>query len=244
VALVIDSISVAIQNKLVISRVSLVCMPGTIHVIMGPNGSGKSSLAYTLMGHSNYELMHGSIKLFDTEIIALSPDKRAQQGLFLSLQHPIEIPGLTVFNFLKEAYYALHGIVSLSDFQSLLYNTMSTLGIDHSFAYRNVHEGFSGGEKKRLEILQLLVLKPKVAILDEIDSGLDVDALKIVARGIQHARNENPDLCLLLITHYQRILRYIQPDYVHIMNKGSLIASGDASLAEKVEQKGYDGIIL
>lgn len=240
----ISDISVNIETTQIVKKVNISCSAGSVHAIMGPNGSGKSSLAYALMGHPRYEMVTGSITLAGLDLATLSPDKRAHAGLFLSLQHPVEIPGLSVFNFLKESYYALHGVLPLQEFQKLLYIAMDTLGMDHAVAYRGVNEGFSGGEKKRLEMLQLLMFKPKVVILDEIDSGLDVDALKVVAHGVMQAKAENPHLVILLITHYQRILQYIHPDQVHIMYQGSIVRSGDATLAEEIEQKGYDGIIL
>jgi len=185
----IKSLSVTVQEQEIIKNCSLEVLPGSVHAVMGPNGSGKSSLALTLMGSPHYRVTAGSITFFDSDITALTPDKRAQQGLFLVLQYPCEITGLTVFNFLKEAYYALHGVIDIQEFQAMLYAAMDRLCIDHGFAYRYVNEGFSGGEKKRCEMLQLLILQPKIAIIDEIDSGLDVDALKIVAQGI--AMHEN-----------------------------------------------------
>lgn len=241
----ICNFSVKIGDNIVVKSIHASFAKGSVHAIMGPNGSGKSSLAYALMGHPRYTISEGTVFLCGNDFGQLTTDQRARAGLFLALQHPIEVPGLQVFNFLKEAYCAVHGTISLQDFQGLLYGAMDMLEMDHSFAHRGVHEGFSGGEKKKLELLQLLLLKPKVAILDEIDSGLDVDALKIVARGIMQARTDNPDLIVIMITHYQRILRYVKPDFVHIMQHGKLVRSGDARLAEQIEQNGYeDGHVI
>jgi Fe-S cluster assembly ATP-binding protein len=193
------------------------------------------------MGHPQYQITNGTIYLSNSDITQLSVDKRAQAGLFLAFQHPYEIPGVTVLSFLKEAYHACtKTIISMKDFQELLYSKMALLEMDKAFAHRALNHGFSGGEKKRLEILQMLVLKPKVAILDEIDSGLDVDAIKIVAQGLQIAREENPDLGILIITHYPRLLSYIQPDFVHIMHKGLIVERGSAALAFAIEERGYD----
>ncbi|MCL4229837.1 Fe-S cluster assembly ATPase SufC [Candidatus Dependentiae bacterium] len=240
----INDISIDIESKQIVKKVNISCSAGSVHAIMGPNGSGKSSLAYALMGHPRYVITTGSIALADVDLTTLAAHERARAGLFLSLQHPVEVPGLSVFNFLKESYGALHGVIPVPEFQQLLYATMDTLGMDHAVAYRGVNEGFSGGEKKRLEMLQLLLLKPKVVILDEIDSGLDVDALKVVAHGIMRAKEKNPALVIILITHYQRILQYVRPDFVHVIHQGVLVRSGDATLAEDIEQKGYDDIIF
>jgi Fe-S cluster assembly ATP-binding protein len=208
---------------------------------MGPNGSGKSSLANALMGHPAYTVSAGKIFFDNKDITNSAIHERARQGLFLSFQHPCEIPGVSIASFLREAYTAIsRETISPLDFESLLSHRCMQLGIDKAFTNRAVNVGFSGGEKKRFELLQLLLLKPKVAILDEIDSGLDVDSLKVVAQGIAIARQENPDLAILLITHYQRILDYIVPDYVHILCQGRIIQSGDASLARHIEVRGYD----
>ncbi len=236
----VSNLSVTIDDKPILQGINFSLNPGTICALMGPNGSGKSSLAYTMMGHPAYTVTSGTIKFNGQDITQLSPDKRAQAGLFLAFQQPYEIPGVTVFNFLKEAYFAsTKKIVSIKEFQDLLYAKMVLLDIDISFAHRSLNCGFSGGEKKRLELLQLLVLNPKVAILDEIDSGLDVDAIKIVAHGLACARSENPDLSLIIITHYPRLLTYIKPDVVHVLYKGTMSHSGDASLAFEIEKQGY-----
>ncbi len=238
----INNLSVSVFNQPVLKSITLSIKPGTTHAIMGPNGSGKSTLAYALMGHPNYQITAGSIVLQKKEITDLSPDKRAQGGLFLAFQQPQAIPGVRVLTFLKEAYHAMHGkSISVQDFQQLLFMRMKQLLIDSSFASRNLNDGFSGGERKRFELLQLLLLQPNVAVLDEIDSGLDIDALKIVSNGIAIARKENPRLSIILITHYQRILQYVAPDYVHVLCDGRIVESGNASLAQELEQKGYDG---
>ena len=239
----INQLQVSVEDQPVLKGLDLSLASGEIHALMGPNGSGKSTLAYALMGHPRYTITNGAIFFNNEEITNCSPDKRAKLGLFLSFQHPQEIPGVQVFIFLKEARRALTGNeVAIDELYDELCAYMDLLHINHSFAYRNLNDGFSGGEKKKFEMLQLLVLKPKIAILDEIDSGLDVDALKSVAEGIAYARNNNPHLSILIITHYQRILQYIQPDYVHVMIDGKLIQSGDHQLAQRIEKQGYDGI--
>lgn len=242
-SLFIDKLSVSVDQKIVLQDVSLEIEQSSVHALMGPNGSGKSTLAYALMGHPRYEIVSGSVYIGETDIIGLSPDKRARAGLFLAFQHPCEIPGVSVASFLREAYMTVTGkVVSVVDFRALLENCMEQLAIDKMFAQRGLNEGFSGGEKKRFEVLQLLMLKPTIVILDEIDSGLDIDSLKIVAQGIAYARAENPIMSIVLITHYQRILEYIIPDHVHILQEGGITASGDAALVMKLEQGGYDAI--
>jgi Fe-S cluster assembly ATP-binding protein len=237
----INNISVLINDKPVLYDINLNVDSGSIHAIMGPNGSGKSSLAYTLMGHPGYQILSGSILLNDCDISQSLVHDRAKHGLFLSFQHPCEIPGVSVASFLKEAYIATTGThIAVADFQALLLERCQQLSIDPAFIQRSL-EGFSGGEKKKLELLQLLLLKPKLAILDEIDSGLDIDALKVVAAGIALARQENPQMSIILITHYQRILDYIIPDYVHVLCDGRMVASGNAHVARDLEIKGYDG---
>ncbi len=240
----IKNLSVSADSTPIITHFSLTCGPGTVHALMGPNGSGKSTLAYTLIGHPKYTVTEGSITLNDRALLELSVDKRAREGLFVAFQYCQEIPGVSMLTFLQEAYRAYTGNnLTTQAFQELLYKTVDNLQLDHSFIYRDLNDGFSGGEKKRFELLQLVLFKPKVAILDEIDSGLDVDAIKIVAQNIQQARRENPKLILLLITHYRRILDYIKPDQVHILSDGTLITSGTEELIEIVESKGYDGFL-
>lgn len=210
------------------------------HAIMGPNGSGKSTLAYTIAGHPRYVVTEGSITLDGEDVLAMSPDERAKAGLFLAMQYPVEIPGVTVTNFLRTAKTAIDGTApALRDWVKELNGAMEELKMEPGFAQRNVNEGFSGGEKKRHEIMQLELLRPKFAVLDETDSGLDVDALKIVGAGVNRAK-ANTGLGVLLITHYTRILKYITPDFVHVMVDGVVAESGGPELATKLEDEGYD----
>ncbi len=229
------------QGKIdILKGVDLTVNEGEIHAIMGPNGSGKSTLAYTIAGHPKYHVERGSIKLDGNEMTDLPVDERARAGLFLAMQYPVEIPGVAVTNFLRTAKTALDGEApALRGWTKDVREAMKNLRMDSSFAQRNVNEGFSGGEKKRHEILQLELLKPKFAILDETDSGLDVDALKIVAEGVNRAKAET-GLGLLLITHYTRILRYIQPDFVHVFVDGRVAENGGPELADRLETEGYD----
>ena len=239
----INQLQVSVEDQPVVKGLDLSLGSGEIHALMGPNGSGKSTLAYALMGHPRYAITNGTVFFNNEEITSYTPDKRAKLGLFLSFQHPQEIPGVQVFTFLKEAKRALTGNeVAIDELYDELCAYMDLLHIDYSFAYRNLNDGFSGGEKKKFEMLQLLVLQPKIAILDEIDSGLDIDALKSVAEGIAYARNNNPHLSILIITHYQRILQYVHPDYVHVLIDGILVQSGNYQLAQHIEKQGYDGI--
>ena len=236
----INSLSVAIENFPIIKDLSLQISPGQIHAIMGPNGSGKSTLAHTLMGHPAYQVVAGSILFDGVSLLDVSSDKRAQKGLFLVFQHPYEIPGLTIFTFLKEAYQALtQKQISVADFTTLLHEKMQLLSIDPQIAQRAVNEGFSGGEKKRFEMLQVLLFKPKLVVLDEIDSGLDVDALKLVCSALEVVRKENQATSFIIITHYHRILQHIVPDYVHILCQGILVNSAGPELAEQIEKNGY-----
>jgi Fe-S cluster assembly ATP-binding protein len=238
----INTISVSVLDKPVLKDISLLVESGSIHAIMGPNGSGKSTLAYALMGHPDYSFTAGAVTWNGQDLTSMPVHERARQGLFLSFQHPLEIPGVSVSSFLKEAYMAVTGgHISVADFHKLLLDRCAQLDIDPTFISRALNAGFSGGEKKRLELLQLLLLQPKVAILDEIDSGLDIDSLKVVAHGIELARAENPAMSILLITHYQRILDYIIPDHVHVLCDGRIVLSGDATVAHALEAKGYDG---
>ena len=224
----------------ILKGVDLTINEGEIHAIMGPNGSGKSTLAYTIAGHPKYHVESGSVKLDGVEMLGLPVDERARAGLFLAMQYPVEIPGVTVQNFLRTAKTALAGEApALRPWLKEVRESMGNLRMDKTFAERNVNEGFSGGEKKRHEILQLELLKPKFAILDETDSGLDVDALKIVSEGVNRAK-ENTGLGLLLITHYTRILRYIKPDFVHVFVDGRVAEQGGPELADRLENEGYD----
>jgi len=227
-------------TKQILKGVDLVVKTGEIHAIMGPNGSGKSTLAYTIAGHPKYTVDSGSITLDGEDVLAMTVDARARAGLFLAMQYPVEIPGVAVTNFLRTAKTAIDGEApSIRTWGKDVKQSMKNLRMDSSFAERNVNEGFSGGEKKRHEILQLELLKPKFAVLDETDSGLDVDALKIVSEGVNRAK-DTTDLGLLLITHYTRILRYIQPDFVHVFVDGRVAEEGGPELADRLENEGYD----
>lgn len=242
----LSHVTIALQEKPIIENLSLEIGQGSTHALMGPNGSGKSTLALTLMGHPLYDVVSGSLLFNREDLLALPVEKRARAGLFLACQYPPAIPGVQVLTFLKESHRMLTQIdISVTDFKELVMAAFDAVKLDHSFMYRNVHEGFSGGEKKRFEVAQLLLFKPKLAILDEIDSGLDVDALGIIARALTTFKNENPSFSLLIITHYNRVLEYIQPDKVHILAKGRLWVSGDKELARSIEQRGYDdGLLL
>ncbi|OCG73127.1 Fe-S cluster assembly ATPase SufC [Microbacterium sediminis] len=223
----------------ILNGVTLTVRSGETHAIMGPNGSGKSTLASTIAGHPKYTVTSGSITLDGEDVLEMAVDERARAGLFLAMQYPVEIPGVTVTNFLRTAKTAIDGEApALRQWTKDVKEGMAALRMDPKFAQRNVNEGFSGGEKKRHEILQLELLKPKIAVLDETDSGLDVDALKIVSEGVNRAK-DNTGLGVLLITHYTRILRYIQPDYVHVMVKGKIVEEGGPELAERLEAQGY-----
>ncbi|MGB4136095.1 MAG: Fe-S cluster assembly ATPase SufC [Microbacterium sp.] len=224
----------------ILNGVDLTINTGETHAIMGPNGSGKSTLAYTIAGHPKYTVTQGSITFDGEDVLAMSVDERARAGLFLAMQYPVEIPGVTVTNFLRTAKTALDGEApAIRQWTKDVKTAMSNLRMDPKFAQRNVNEGFSGGEKKRHEILQLEVLKPKFAVLDETDSGLDVDALKIVSEGVNRAK-EQTNLGVLLITHYTRILRYIRPQFVHVMVAGRIVEEGGSELADRLEEEGYD----
>ncbi|GAA1525589.1 Fe-S cluster assembly ATP-binding protein [Microbacterium ginsengiterrae] len=224
----------------ILNGINLTMKTGETHAIMGPNGSGKSTLAYTIAGHPKYTVTGGSITFDGADVLEMSVDERARAGLFLAMQYPVEIPGVTVTNFLRTAKTALDGEApSIRSWTKDVKSAMTNLRMDPKFAQRNVNEGFSGGEKKRHEILQLEVLKPKFAILDETDSGLDVDALKIVSEGVNRAK-EATGLGVLLITHYTRILRYIRPDYVHVVVAGKIVEEGGPELADRLEDEGYD----
>jgi Fe-S cluster assembly ATP-binding protein len=240
--LAIEDLHASIEGKEILKGLTLDVTQGEVHALMGPNGSGKSTLAYTLMGHPRYEVTGGSIRYRDEDILGLTPDARAKLGLFLSFQYPTAIPGVTMHNFLRTATKAVRGDeLGPREFRNLVKEQMESLKMDPSFATRYVNDGFSGGEKKRAEILQMGVLRPQIAILDETDSGLDIDALRTVAEGVEALRG--PELGVLLITHYQRILNYIKPDHVHVMYRGRIIRSGGADLAQEIETRGYDWII-
>lgn len=280
----IQNLVVEADKKKILNSVSLKIKPGEIHALMGPNGSGKSTLALALAGHPRYQITFGKIKLDGKDITSLTPDKRAKLGLFLAMQYPTAIPGVSVANFLRTSLKNLKGNIKPPEFVKTLKSKMGDLKIDESFASRGINDGFSGGEKKKMEILQLSILEQKYAILDETDSGLDVDALKIIANSIlnysssepvrqaqdklresrsnvipakagirssiksrmtlgsRQARTVKKKPGILLITHYQRILRYIKPDYVHILIDGKIVKSGDHKLAEEIEEKGYQTV--
>ncbi|MFF2390246.1 Fe-S cluster assembly ATPase SufC [Agromyces sp. NPDC058104] len=224
----------------ILRGVDLTINEGEIHAIMGPNGSGKSTLAYTIAGHPKYTVVEGEILLDGEDVLEMSVDERARAGLFLAMQYPVEIPGVTVTNFLRTAKTAIDGEApSVRTWVKDVRESMANLKMDKAFAERNVNEGFSGGEKKRNEILQLELLKPKFAVLDETDSGLDVDALKIVSEGVNRAK-ASTGLGVLLITHYTRILRYIKPDFVHVFVAGRIAEQGGPELADRLEEEGYD----
>lgn len=226
--------------KEILRGVDLTIRSGETHAVMGPNGSGKSTLAYSIAGHPKYEVTGGEILLDGASVLEMAVDERAKAGLFLAMQYPVEVPGVSVSNFLRTAKTALEGEApALRTWVKDLKQAMTDLRMDPDFTERNVNEGFSGGEKKRHEILQLELLKPKIAILDETDSGLDVDALKVVSEGVNRAKDKT-DLGVLLITHYTRILRYIKPDFVHVFVAGKVAEQGGAELAERLEAEGYD----
>ena len=226
-------------DKEILRGVDLTIRSGETHAIMGPNGSGKSTLAYSIAGHPKYLITGGSVTLDGTDVLEMTVDERAKAGLFLAMQYPVEVPGVSVSNFLRTAVTAIRGEApKVRTWVGEVKDAMASLNIDTAFSERNVNEGFSGGEKKRHEILQMELLKPKIAILDETDSGLDVDALRIVSEGVNRVK-ANSQLGVMLITHYTRILRYIKPDFVHVFANGKIVEEGGPELADKLEEKGY-----
>ena len=239
----IRDLRVAVDDKQILNGVDLTVRAGETHAIMGPNGSGKSTLAYAIAGHPKYTVTGGEVLLDGENVLEMSVDERARAGLFLAMQYPVEVPGVSVSNFLRSAVTAVRGEApKLREFSQELRAGMDALAIDPSFAQRNLNEGFSGGEKKRHEILQLELINPKVAILDETDSGLDIDALRVVSGGINRFRSRG-DTGVLLITHYTRILRYVAPDFVHVFAGGRIVEEGGPELAEKLEAEGYEAYV-
>ena len=243
----IKNLHVSIDGKEILKGVTLAVKQGEIHAIMGPNGTGKSTLAYTLMGHPNYIVTGGEVQFKGKNLLELDPDERSREGIFLAFQYPVSIPGVTVANFLRTAINSRRRAVHPDDkgmpipeFRKMLKEKMDLLKMDQSFAGRYLNDGFSGGEKKRAEILQMAALKPEIAILDETDSGLDIDALRVVAEGVNAL--SGPELGVLVITHYQRLLNYIKPNYVHIMLDGRIVESGGPDLALHLEEQGYDWV--
>ncbi len=234
-----------VDGKQILRGIDLAVEPGRVHALMGPNGSGKTTLALALAGHPHYTVTAGTATLDGADLLALSPDKRAKAGLFLSFQYPAAIPGVKVANFLYAARQAVRpGDLTPAKFRGLLLEKMDALGMDPSFLGRYINDGFSGGEKKRLEMLQMAVLAPRVAVLDETDSGLDVDALKHIGESIESLRasEAGKETGLLVITHYPRILRYVKPDVVHVMLDGRIVKTGEAELANRIEREGYDTV--
>ena len=228
------------EAKPILDGVTLAIDAGETHAIMGPNGSGKSTLAYSIAGHPRYQITGGEVLLDGQDVLAMTVDERARAGLFLAMQYPVEVPGVSVANFLRTAKTSVDGEApKLRTWAKDLQGAMDALGMDPAFAQRNVNEGFSGGEKKRHEIVQLELLKPRVAILDETDSGLDIDALRVVSEGVNRVRATG-ETGILLITHYTRILRYVQPDFVHVFVGGRIVAEGGAELADQLEESGYE----
>ena len=239
---VVEDLHVSVEDKPILKGVDLVVNQGEVHALMGPSGSGKSTLANAIMGHPRYKVTQGRILLRGQDVRKLTPDQRARDGLFLAFQYPISIPGVVMGNFLRSAMKARRGEdLPVREFRKLLDETLDLLKIDPEFVRRYVNDGFSGGEKKRAEVLQMALLKPDLAILDETDSGLDIDALKTVAEGINALRG--PELSVLLITHYQRILNYVKPDIVHVLYDGRIVKTGGPELAGELEKQGYDWII-
>ena len=238
----IRDLHASVEGREILKGVTLTVNQGEIHALMGPNGSGKSTLANALLGHPKYKVTSGDILVDGESILTLTPDKRAKKGLFLAFQYPVSVPGVTMFSFLRAAYNAVHTdeknqAPTLFEFREAMNEKMKLLGVDESFMHRYLNEGFSGGEKKKAEILQLALLRPKFAVLDETDSGLDIDALRVVAEGV--TKIAGSDLGVLVITHYQRILKYIKPTFVHVLYEGMITASGGEELSLKLEEKGY-----
>lgn len=241
----ISGLEVAVEEKPILRGVDLAVEPGKVHALMGPNGSGKSTLSAALLGHPKYDVTGGAVSWNGKDLLAMSPDERARDGIFLAFQYPQTVAGVTLTGFLRAAVNATREHrgqppLTVLEFRRKLKSTMELLGIPDSFMERYLNEGFSGGEKKRVEIMQLALLEPSVAILDETDSGLDIDALRIVSDGINRIKQQRPELGVLLITHYQRILDYVKPDYVHVLVDGKMAFEGGPETVTKLEQEGYD----
>jgi Fe-S cluster assembly ATP-binding protein len=237
----VEDLTVEVDGKQIVNGLTLSVPAGEVHAIMGPNGSGKSTLANALMGHPKYDITGGRVLLKGEDITDLPPNERARKGLFLAMQYPTSVPGVTMTNFLRAALKGVRGTdVPVREFRTQLMESMALLKMDESFVRRYLNEGFSGGEKKRAEVLQMSLLKPVMAVMDETDSGLDIDALRTVAEGINSLRT--PEMGVLLITHYQRMLDYIKPDRVHVLYRGRIVRSGGPELALELEEKGYDWI--
>jgi Fe-S cluster assembly ATP-binding protein len=245
--LVIHNLHVNVEGREILKGVNLTVRQGEVHALMGPNGTGKSTLAYTLMGHPNYEVTQGEVLFKGRNIVELEPDERSRLGIFLAFQYPVAIPGVSVANFLRTAINARRKAqnpedkgIPVPEFRRMLKERMSLLKMDPAFAGRYLNDGFSGGEKKRAEILQMATIRPEIAVLDETDSGLDIDALRIVSEGVNTL--QGPELGILVITHYQRILNYIKPEFVHVMLDGRIVESGGSDLALHLEERGYDWV--
>ncbi|MXY72749.1 MAG: Fe-S cluster assembly ATPase SufC [Dehalococcoidia bacterium] len=237
----IDALRANVAGNEILTGLNLTVRPGEVHAIMGPNGSGKSTLANTLMGNPRYDVTGGEVRFLGDALDGMAPDERARRGLFLAFQYPVAVPGVTVVNFLRQAVNAVRGEeVPVREFRQELFQKMELLKVDRDFARRYLNDGFSGGEKKRAEMLQLAMLQPRMAVLDETDSGLDIDALRTVADGVNALMHEK--MGLLLITHYQRLLNYIKPQFVHVLIDGRIVRSGGPELAEELEESGYDTI--
>ena len=238
----INQLNASIQDSPILKGIDLCVRPGEVHAIMGPNGSGKSTLSKVLSGHPAYEVTGGEVTYFGQDLLPLTPQERARAGIFMSFQYPVEIPGVANINFLKAAVNAVRQgqgkpPMDAIEFLTFIRAKCQLLDMDEGFLYRGINEGFSGGEKKRNEILQMVALEPKLAILDETDSGLDIDALRIISEGVNAMRS--PERSIILVTHYQRLLNYVEPDYIHVLAHGRIIKSGDKSLALELEDKGY-----
>jgi Fe-S cluster assembly ATP-binding protein len=238
----INELNVAVNGQSILKGINLNVNAGEVHAIMGPNGSGKSTLSKVLAGHPSYEVTHGEVHYSGQDLLPMAPEERARAGIFMSFQYPLEIPGVTNINFLKASVNAVRkgqgkDTLDAIEFLSFIREKCQLLDMDESFLYRSINEGFSGGEKKRNEILQMAALEPKLAILDETDSGLDIDALRVISQGVNAMRS--PERSIILVTHYQRLLDYIEPDFIHVLVNGRIIMSGDKSLALELEKKGY-----